>query len=92
MIETAFSLTANGTEHTLDPGHREELGPFLALYPATLSSATVDADLTLRLSFASGAAITVPQHPRYESWHIVGPGSRLIVCPPAGAGTLAVWR
>jgi hypothetical protein len=31
------------------------------------------------------------QHPQYEAWQVVGPGSRLIVCPPASGSGLAVW-
>jgi hypothetical protein len=92
VIETPFTLTAANEERTLDPNDREGLGPFLALYPGSLASAAVDANLALHLSFAGGTAITVPQHSKYESWHVVGPGTRLIVCPPAGNRTLAIWR
>lgn len=92
VIETPFELTVEGAVRLLNPGQRANLGPLLALYPATLTAASVDPDLTLRLSFDGAAAIAVPQHPHYESWHIVGPDSRLIVCPPAGNGTLSVWR
>jgi len=41
---------------------------------------------------ASGAKILVEQDPHYEAWESVGPGSRLVVCPPAGNGTLTVWE
>lgn len=92
VIETPFRLRVEGAERTLDPGQRADLGELLAIYPATLVSAVVAPDLTLRLTFESGTRIDVPQHPRYESWHVVGPGQSMIVCPPTGDGTLAVWR
>lgn len=92
VIETPFVITVHGHEVALDPERREELGPLLGIYPATMASATVEPDLTLRLLFDDGTTLRVPQHPHYESWHVVGPGSRLIVCPPAGDGSLAVWR
>lgn len=91
VIGTPFELAADGEVLTLDPERRGALGPLLALYPDTLTSAIIDPDLTLRLTFATGAAISVAQHPDYESWQVGGPGSRLVVCPPAGDGTLAVW-
>ena len=92
VIATPFDLELDRGPRTLDPERRAELGPLLAIYPATLASGAVGADLTLRLTFDHGATISVPQHPTYESWHVVGPGSRLIVCPPAGDGSLAVWQ
>ena len=91
-IATPFRLRDAGKEHLLDPEDRAGLGPLLAAYPTTLVEAAVTADLTLRLAFSNGALLEVPQHPSYEAWQVVGPGARLVVCPPAGAGTLAVWR
>ena len=65
----------------------------MAIYPASLLSATVETDLTLHLDFVGAEPkIEVPQDPKHEAWHLVGPGPRLIVCPPAGDGRLAVWR
>ena len=89
VIETPFRLTVAEGVFTLD--EREELGPVLALYPASLSSAKVASDLALHLAFEGGAEIVVPQDPNYESWHVIGPGQREIHCPPAGNGTLAVF-
>jgi len=82
---------ADGVDHELDPERRGELGPLLAVYPNTLSSASVENDGTLRLGFTSGAHIVVPPHPMYEAWHVSGPGTRLIVCVPGNSGELAVW-
>lgn len=92
VVETPFKITVDGAERALDPERRSGLGPLLALYPARLASAAIESDLTLRLLFEGGATVAVPPHPEYEAWHVVGPGSRLIVCPPAGSGMLAVWR
>ncbi len=92
VIETPFTLTAAGVEHRLDPEARSGLGPLLAVYPNDLVAATARPDCSLVLDFVSGARIVIDQHPSYEAWSIVGPGSRLVVCPPAGAGTLSVWR
>lgn len=91
VIETPFRLVTQGTEWTLDPNERRELGPLLAIYPACVGAATVRTDLTLRVEFGGGVHLDVPQHPHFEAWQIVGPSSRLIVCPPQGSGTLAVW-
>lgn len=92
VIETPFVLASHDEQWLLDPERRGELGPLLATYPATLRSAAVRSDLTLQLTFESGSSIEVPQHLHYEAWQIVGPGSRLVVCPPAGDGKLALWR
>ena len=56
-----------------------------------LTAIAVDGDATLRLAFASGAALAVPRDLRYQAWQIVGPGDRLIVGTPAGSAGLAVW-
>lgn len=91
VIQTPFRLKTSAGEWMLDPEKRANLSPLLAIYPVSLASAEVDADLTLRLAFENGAGIDVPQNPYYEAWQIVGPGSRMIVCPPKGDGMLAVW-
>lgn len=89
MIESPFTLLAQGQEYESDPEHREGLGPVLALYPDSLRTLVVDQDGTLRLDWESGAALTVPPDPRFEAWQVSGPGHRLIVCTPGGS--LAVW-
>jgi Family of unknown function (DUF6188) len=91
VIGTPFRLITKEGKRTLDPDVRANLGPLIAIYPAYLASAEVETNLTLRLTFEGGATIEVPQNPHYEAWHVVGPGSRLIVCPPEGDGTLSVW-
>jgi hypothetical protein len=90
-LGTAFNLTLEGNEYSLDPEHRSDLGPFLAVYPATIVSAIISPDLGLQVQFTNGAQIEIPQDPNYEGWQIAGPGSRLIVCPPAGGSGLAIW-
>jgi hypothetical protein len=91
VIATPFRLVVDGVSLSLDPGVRHDLGPLLAVYPTTLVTAEIDDDLSLRLTFEGGTTVEVPQDQQYEAWSIVGPGSRLIVCPPSGGGTLAVW-
>ena len=91
-IGTPFRLTDGGQEYELDPEVQSGLGPLLAIYPTTLLSAVIDLQLTLRLEFTGGEVVEVSEHPSFESWEIRGPGSRLIVCPPAGGGGLAVWH
>lgn len=91
VIESPFVLRRDGVEYTLDPGERANLGPLLALYPDSLSAATVDAASTLHLSFVSGATIFVPGDPQYEAWQVNGPGRRLVVCDPGTEGKLSVW-
>lgn len=91
-IGTPFRITSGGATYELDPETQSGLGPLLAIYPATLLSAAVDAQLTLRLEFVGGEVLEISEDRSYESWEIRGPGSRLIVCPPAGGGGLAVWH
>ena len=92
MIENSFTVHAvDGVDHLLDPGERIALGPFVAIYPDRLISASVASDYSLRLDFVSGAWIHVPQDDHYEAWEVSGPGGRLVVCPPAGGDGLAVW-
>ena len=92
MIESPFALTVGGVEYRLNPESRGGLGPLLDVYPDDLVAAVTGPDCSLTLKFASGARILVEQAPDYEAWEIVGPGSRLVVCPPAGNGTLTVWE
>jgi hypothetical protein len=91
-IESPFRLSVNGETRTFDPSSREDLGPVLAIYPATVVTATIEPDATLRMVFEGGFTIEVPQDPQYEAWQLAGPGKQLIVCPPEDDGTLAVWR
>jgi len=91
VIESPFSLRAEDRELQLDPGDRASLGPILTLYPDSLASASVDEGGTLRLDFASGARIVVPQDPRYEAWQVNGPGTYLVVCMPGTTGDLSIW-
>lgn len=90
-IGTPFRLTIDNQPQTLDFETPGTLRPLLAIYPATVLSAKVMLDLTLRLEFTSGVVIEVPEDPAFEAWEISGPGSRFIVCPPAGGHGLSVW-
>jgi Family of unknown function (DUF6188) len=90
-IGTPFRLTVGGKSHALDPDARSKLGPLLAIYPGKLQSASINSELTLRLEITGGAVIEIPVDRSFEAWEISGPESRLIVCPPAGEGGLAVW-
>jgi len=91
VIESPFTLKAEGSEYALDPAERGGLGPLLALWPDELTMASTGSDGTLHLTFGSGATITVPPDPRFEAWEIVGPGTALIVCAPGTEGELGVW-
>ena len=85
VIETPFSLTVGGATHLMDPEDRGGLGPLLALYPDDVETAWVDDDGQLAVAFLGGAVLLVPPHPRYESWHVLGPGRRRLVCGAGGA-------
>ena len=91
VIESPFTLRAEGTEYALDPGERGGLGPFLALWPDELTTASAASDGTLNLTFGKGGVLTVPPDPHYEAWQIAGPGTALIVCMPGTEGQLAMW-
>ena len=90
-ISAPFRLTVNSESQHLDPEVGSTLGPLLAIAPGTLQSALITPTLTLRLEFADGAVIEVVEHPSFEAWEIAGPGSRRIICPPAGGDGLSVW-
>ena len=91
QIETPFDLDDGRTQRTLDPAERTELGPVLAIYPANLTNAVVDAGLVLHLVFDSGARLNVPSIRTTSPGTFFGPGKRQIHCPPAGDGTIAVF-
>jgi hypothetical protein len=90
-LEGTFRLIVGAATYEFDFDVRSTFGPLMAIYPATLLSATIDSDLTLRLEFDGGQIIETMQDPHYEAWQISGPEARLIVCPPAGGEGLAVW-
>jgi hypothetical protein len=91
VIESPFRVTASdGTEHKVDPAVRAGLGPVLDLYPDALVTATVDAEASLRLRFATGATLDVPADYAFEAWQVNGPDGFLVVCATGGSG-LAVW-
>ena len=90
-IESPFRVTApDGSEYDLNPAVRASLGPVLDLYPDRLITATVDAEASLRLRFASGATLDVPADNDFEAWQVNGPDGFLVVCAPGGA-ELSVW-
>jgi hypothetical protein len=93
VIECPFVLRegASHVEYRLDPRDTASLAPLLRLYPDALVTADADADATLHLAFASGAAVVVPADERYEAWQVNGPGNFLVVCVPGREGKLAIW-
>jgi hypothetical protein len=91
VIAGRFELHRDGTHFELDAAERDGLGPVLALYPTTLTAASIDPDGTLRLAFDNGGVIAVPPDADYEPWQIAGPATALVVCTPGIPGVLAVW-
>ena len=91
VIEGRFLLHRDGSEFELDPADRQALGPVLALYPTTLTAASIGTDGTLHLGFDNGAAIAVPPDLKYEPWRIIGRGTAQVVCMPGTPGALAIW-
>jgi hypothetical protein len=92
VIGSRFVLQAGEVESFLDAEQRSALAPFLSLYPNTLTHASVDSQATLRLTFGSGATVTIPSDPQYEAWQVNGPGNSLVVCVPGNSGQLAIWE
>jgi hypothetical protein len=66
QIEGQFVVSDSGQEQVFD-GERAGLGPVLAIYPDTLTSATVDPGGTLRLAFGRGMSIRVDPQSQWES-------------------------
>lgn len=79
VIETSFTLTAEGSVHHLDPDDRAGLGPILGIYPDAMAALSMTPDGTLHGSFESGAQLVVPPSPSYEAWSIGG-----FWCVPGG--------
>lgn len=90
VIECPFVLTVDDAAHRLDPNTRIDLGPLLALYPASLSAAYVSEGAALHLDLDSGATIVVPPDAQYEAWQVHGDGW-LLVCVPGTSGDIAEW-
>ncbi len=90
-IGTPFHLVSGEKTYDLDPERRGDLEQLHAAYPASVVSAGISSNLTLRIELSSGAVIEVQEHPMYESWQVAGPGGRLIICPPTGGSGLAIW-
>jgi hypothetical protein len=91
VIGCPFVLTVDGVVHQLDPEARSDLGPFLALYPGSLSAAYVSSRATLNLEFTSGATVVVPPDPQYEAWEVHDDHGWLLVCMPGTNGEIAEW-
>lgn len=79
VVETAFELTVAGQSHRLDPNDRAGLGPFTALYPDRATDILMSSEGERSVTFASGARLTVPPHPKYEAWALGG-----FFCVPGG--------
>ena len=90
-IACPFNLTIAGVVHYLAPENRNELGPFLQLYPGQLEAAFLEPDATLQLAFENGARLVVPPDEVYEAWEIFGPGESSIECAPGHAGKVVIW-
>src|SRR4051812_19105801 len=91
VIECPFVLTVADTVHRLDPEARIELGPLLALYPASLSAAYVSEQAALHLDFDGGATVVVPQNAQYEAWQVHDDKGWLLACQPGSSGEMAEW-
>jgi hypothetical protein len=78
-IECPFTLTTTDNFFQLDPQDRGALGPLLSLYPDEIVRLRMQPDGTLDATFASGSALMVKPHPKYEAWNIAG-----FWCPPGG--------
>ena len=89
VIGCPFVLTGDGVVHRLDPVARIDLGPLLALYPASLSAAYVSERAALHLDFDSGATVVVPQDAQYEAWQVHDDRGWLLVCLPGTSGDMA---
>jgi hypothetical protein len=79
VIETQFTLTTQGVTYDLDPNRRTGLGPFLGLYPGTVSELVMLPAGDLRVAFVDDSTLTVVPHPQYEAWSV-----DMFWCPPGG--------
>jgi hypothetical protein len=91
VIECPFVVTLDGVAHRLDPRARGDLGPLLAVYPASLSVAYISEAAALHLEFDSGATIVVAADADYEAWQVCNGRRSLIACLPGTTGDIAEW-
>lgn len=60
------------------------------LIGATIELSTCPADGSLVVLFDTGAVLSVPPSPDFESWNVSAPGNVLVVSTPGG--TVAAWN
>ncbi|MFB9780649.1 DUF6188 family protein [Rhodococcus baikonurensis] len=60
------------------------------LVGATIELSTCPADGSLVVLFDTGAVLSVPPSPDFESWNVSAPGNVLVVSAPGG--TIAAWN
>jgi hypothetical protein len=96
VVETPLTLTPAARVHTVVPGEPAALAPALMLLWRTVTSAVVDVDRALVVTFADGTVLWVPVGVDYEAWNATGPGwngrgvgNWMVVSMPSGR--LAVW-
>ena len=97
-MSVPFVLTVDDAVHRLDPEARIDLGPLLALYPASLSAAYVSAGAALHLDFDSGARLSFLRTlSTKRGKSTMTDGSlyaflkRPVICVPETAGDIAEW-
>jgi hypothetical protein len=85
MVETSFRpRDAAGIWHDLAPGTGSRLAPVLDLFIDSVVGVDVGQQGMLSLRFASGAELVVAPDPRFESWHVTGPGVSSVSVGPGG--------
>lgn len=88
-IETPFELhTSAGPPATVDPEDAAtQATALVGLFRATIESADVEEDGTLRLGISDGRAIVVRPDDDYEAWTFAGAEGEQVVCLPGGGVT-----
>ena len=91
VVENPFLLVRrDGARFSVDPERKESLRPLLDLFGEQLADAYADeTDGSLGLALVDGGRIEVATHPKYESWELNAPGTKLIGLP---GGEIAVFQ
>jgi hypothetical protein len=90
-IESDLIIDHHGARESFsgdDPATADVLRSLLT--GMTIATVTAEPSGSLSIATSGEIRLTVPPHPDFEAWNIVGPGQKRIVSTPGGE--LAVWN
>lgn len=89
-IESDFTLNVGGQECRFAASEPRGLGPAIALFGQSVSSAYASEDGSLVVMFEDGRILMVPSNLEFEAWEFFSSDGMRLVCGPGG--TVSVWQ